>query len=107
MDKKVILPPARNSHIEREAKVKDSLNRLAPAIVCVPFLRNKIYMIRILWTIYKIWTKYPEQRFGQLIKNAILLNEHKADIFYIQDVDVKNSLNKMPENLIKLNDRSK
>jgi hypothetical protein len=38
-------------------------------------------MLRVLWSVYRAWVRYPHLRFGQLIWNAT----DGADLFYMEN----------------------
>lgn len=79
MDKKVIIPPSRTS---------DKVN-LVQSINVTNASRNMIYMLRILWSLFKLWKRNPYLRLGQLIRCAASLNNYNGDLFLISDKDIK------------------
>ena len=47
--------------------------------------RERNHIFKIMTFLFKLWLKYPELRFCQLIKNAF---KHNEDIYYIKDSEL-------------------
>lgn len=61
-------------------------------------MRDKERIKKILSKIEKLWNKYPDQRFGQLLENYVFVRGNRGDItscrlFYQEDDETELNIN--------------